>query len=170
MTSAVSKSFQIPVHYYILVKMDGFITLVDSVGGLDLLLHQPVAHYPVGVTHLGGRAALAFARDRAETDDFARMYQAHLLIKAMLAQVFKVKVWGKLPRALKVLKAVAESNIPFWQWPYFVFMILRSYMDGTEGYTITRDMVHPKITPQGEQAIEPKWDKILALTHAIFDE
>ena len=90
-TSLVSKTFQIPVRYYVVVKMHGFISIVDSLGGLDIVLPRPIARYPIGATHLDGRAALAFARDRAETDDFARMYQAQILIKAMLAQAFKVK-------------------------------------------------------------------------------
>jgi len=169
-TALVCKSFQIPVRYYVLVKMQGFMDIVDSIGGVDIVLSRPAARYPAGVTRLDGRAALAFARDRAETDDFDRMFQAQILIKAILARTFKIEVLAKLPRALNVFRGAAESNIPFWEWPRFAFMILYSYSNGMESYTITRDMVYPKITPQGEQVIEPDWDMIRALRRTIFDD
>jgi polyisoprenyl-teichoic acid--peptidoglycan teichoic acid transferase len=169
-TAVVSKNFQIPVHYYVLVKMQGFMSIVDSLGGVDIVLLRPTAGYPMGVTHLDGRAALAFARDRAETDDFARMIQAQILIKGIIAQAFKVETWSKLLHVSKVLREATESNIPFWEWPRFAYVILHSYFNGIESYTITRDMVDPKITSQGEQVIEPDWDKIRALTLKIFDK
>jgi len=169
-TTLVRKSFQIPVHYYVLVKMQGFIDIVDSLDGVDIVLSRPVARYPAGVTRLDGRAALAFARDRAETDDFARMVQAQILIKAILTQALKVETWSRFPRALHVLRGAAESNIPFWAWPRLALMVLQSHLNGTESYTITRDMVCPRITSQGEQVIEPDWDKIRAMTRTIFNK
>ena len=169
-TALVNKSFQIPVHYYVLVRMQGFISIVDSLGGVDIILSRPIAGYPAGITHLDGRAALAFARDRAKTDDFARMFQAQILIKGIITKTFKIKIWSKLLRVLNVLRGATESNIPFWEWPRFAFAILHSYLNGIESYTITRDMVSPTITPQGEQVIEPDWAKIRALTRMIFDK
>jgi len=169
-TTIVSKSFQIPIHYHVLVRMQGFIRIIDSLGGVDITLLQPTAGYPIGITHLDGRAALAFARDRAETDDFARMHQAQILVEGIITSAFKFQVWSKLPQVLRTVKESIESNIPFWVWPQTAFMILYAHLSGIEGFTITRDMVIPKITPQGEQVIEPDWNKIRALTLKIFDK
>lgn len=166
-TALVSKSFQIPVYYYVLADMQGFINIIDSLGGVDIILSRPIAGYPTGITHLDGRAALAFARERNETDDFSRMFQAQILINGIISKIFIVKTWGKLPQVLNTLKEVIENNIPFWEWPQFVLTILYSYLNGIESYTITRDMVSPKITPQGEYIIKPDWDKIRILTQDI---
>jgi LCP family protein required for cell wall assembly len=168
LTALVSKTFQIPVHYYALVRMQGFIDIVDSLGGVDVVLAEPVARCPAGLSHLDGKAALAFARDREETDDFARMFQAQILIRAILARTSTAKVWSKLPRAINVLRRAVQSNIPFWGWLSFAPLILWVYSGGIENYAITRDMVYPRITPQGEQVIAPDWDKIRALTGTIF--
>jgi LCP family protein required for cell wall assembly len=167
-TALVCKSLQIPVRYYVLLKMQGFIDIVDSLGGVEIALPRPVGRYQVGITHLDGRAALAFARDRAETDDFARMLQAQILIKAILARAFKVQAWSKIPRAWGVFRGAAESNIPLWEWPRFAVSIFRSYSNGVEGYSISRDMVYPRITPQCEQVMVPDWDNVRALTRTIF--
>ena len=169
-TAAVSKSFQIPVHHYVLIKMQGLIDLVDSLGGVDVAFSQPLGRYPIRFTHLDGRAALAFVRDRDETDDFARMGQAQLLINAMLERVFTFKTWIKLPRTLNTLKKVVETNISIWKWPWLTFLMLISCINGLEGHTITRAMVYPRITPQGEQVIEPNWKKIRSLTDLLLSK
>ena len=164
----VNKLFQVQLTYYVLIKMQGFIDIVDSLNGVDITLLQPVAGYPAGVIHLDGQAALAFARDRAKTDDFARMGQAQILIKAIIAQVFKIQTWLKLPRVLSVLKRATETNIPFWEWFRLAFMILFLYSNGIENYAITREMVYPTITTQGKKIIKPDWNKIRSLTRKIL--
>jgi LCP family protein required for cell wall assembly len=166
----VNKSFQVPVHYHVLVRMQGFMNIIDALGGVDITLVQPMAKYPIGNVHLDGQAALAFVRDRDEIDDFARMHQAHILIERIIIKAFKFQVWGKLPHALYTLKKSMESNIPLWIWLQLSLMVLYARLNGIESHTITRDMVTPKITPEGEQVLEPDWDRIRAFTHMIFEK
>jgi polyisoprenyl-teichoic acid--peptidoglycan teichoic acid transferase len=167
-TTLVSKSLQISVHYYFMVRMQGFINVVDSLGGVDIILSQSIAGYPTGSTHLDGRTALAFVRDRTDADDFSRMFQAQILIKGLIEKILKVESWSKFLKVLSVFRQETKSNIPIWEWLRFGYMILRSYANGIENYAITRDMVNPRITVRGEQIIEPNWDKIRALTTKIF--
>lgn len=164
----VSKFFQVPVHYYILLNMQGFINIVDSFSGVDIILLQPTAGYPTGVTHLDGQSALAFVRHRAETDDFARMLQAQILIKGLIKKILRIQTWNKILQIIPVAIKAIKSNIPFWEWPKFAFIVLLSKKNGIKSYTITRDLVSPTITSQGEPVIEPHWDKIIALTHRLF--
>ena len=111
-TAIINKSFQVSVQYYILVRMQGFMNIIDALGGVDITLVQPTAKHPIGNVHLDGRTALAFARDRDKSDDFARMYQAQILIEGIIKRAFKFQVWGKLSLALRTLKESVESNIP----------------------------------------------------------
>lgn len=167
-TALVDKIFQVPVHYYILVKMQGFINIVDSLGGVDITLSQPMVGYPVGITHLNGQAALAFARDRAKTDDFVRMLQSHILIKGIISQFFKVTNFRKLLQILGVLKREIKSNIPPLEWIRLTFTLIFAHPNEIESYTITREEVSPTITTLGEKVINPDWNKIRRLTQKIF--
>ncbi len=169
-TALISKSFQIPVYYYVLADMQGFIKIIDSLSGVDIVLSRPIAGYLMGITHLDGRAALAFVRDRNEIDDFSRMLQAQILINGIISKFFEVKTWSKLPQVLNTLRGATKSNVPFWKWPQFAFTIPYSYFKGIESYTITRDMVSPTITSQGEYIMKPDWDKIRVLTRRVFDK
>jgi LCP family protein required for cell wall assembly len=55
---------------YLLTGFDGFHHLVDAIGGVDVRVPYPMsdpssgAHFRPGPTHLNGREALAFSRDR----------------------------------------------------------------------------------------------------------
>ena len=169
-TALVNKVFRIPVHYFILVRMQDFIKIIDSLGGVNITLSQPMAGYPAGISNLNGHPALAFARDRANTDDFTRMFQSHVLIKGIISKIFKINTWSNLLHIFRGLKRSIESNIPFFVWVRLAFMIMFSYSNGIESYVITRKMVSPTITEQGEKVIKPDWDKIRKLTQKIFDK
>ena len=76
------------IHYYALVNLDGFIGLIDAIGGIDIYIPEALHHdtysapgEPVhvldiaaGWQHLDGYTALAYTRFRGGTlgDDFAR--------------------------------------------------------------------------------------------------
>src|SRR5574340_377889 len=85
--AVISKGFQFKVNFYLLFKMQGFIEIIDSLGGVDIVLSESVSSNSVGAKHFDGQAALAFTRDRSETDDFARMLQAQVMIKAIIHQL-----------------------------------------------------------------------------------
>ncbi|GFP26404.1 hypothetical protein HKBW3S25_01897, partial [Candidatus Hakubella thermalkaliphila] len=60
----------LPIHHYVTVDFEGFKKLVDVLGGVDVVVNQPLidelsgANFPVGEHHLDGEQALAFVRSR----------------------------------------------------------------------------------------------------------
>lgn len=79
----------IRIDAYLLTGFDGFHRLIDAIGGLDVRVPYAMddansgAHFRPGPTHLGGREALAFSRDRhdAPGGDFGRsMNQGRVLL------------------------------------------------------------------------------------------
>ena len=165
---AVSQNFDVPVGYYLVVRMDGLLGFIDAMGGVDLKLSKPAAGLPAGTNHLDGTTALAFARSRASADDFSRMAQAQLLIKAVLQRLLQPEVWPELPQILHSAEAVIDTNIPVWQWPRLGLAFLRAGQAGIDGRTITREMVRPFTTNQGAQVLAPNWDAIGKVTAEMF--
>lgn len=168
-STVINENFDLSTPYYAIIKMDGFVNIIDSMGGIDILVTQPTANYPTGVWHLSGQEALAFARDRNETDDFSRMVQVQVLINGVMKQCSKPEIWISLPRILLTIQSNTETNIPFWDRPRLLLALYRAWQSNKiEGYTITRDMVRPVITSQGVQVIEPRWDAIRKLVDEVF--
>lgn len=98
----VSNFLNQPVHYYVWVNFDGFVRVVDQIGGIDIYVPQtildekyPTLDYgyetfalPAGHHHLDGAAALKYARTRTQDSDFNRIWRQQAVIEAVVKQVF----------------------------------------------------------------------------------
>lgn len=164
----VSQNFKVPVNYYVVLRMDGLLDFIDAMGGVDISLAAPISGFEAGTHHLDGTTALAFARSRANSDDFARMKQAQVLIKAVMQRLLQPEVWPRLPQIINATKAVVNTNIPVWQWPRLGLALVRSGRANLESRTITREMVHPFTTNLGAQVLAPDWEAIGKLTKEMF--
>ena len=161
--ATLNANFDQSLRYYIRLRFDGFREIVAALGGVDIELNEPMAGYSPGVYHLTGRKALAFARSRENSDDFFRMTQGQILIKAILHQAAQPTSWPRLPAALIASLRAVDTNIPVWLWPRLLFTALRAGPQGIESRQISRDMVTPTITDQGAAILLPNWPAIQAL-------
>ena len=166
--SAIQENFNVPVHYYALIHMQGLVSVVDALGGVDVMLEAPMGGLPVGAYHLDGAGALAFARDRSMGDDFGRMAGTQTLITALLKKSLQPASWFALPDVIFALGQAVDTNIPFWQWPRMLFVLIRAPFFGMETRGITREMVTPFTTAGGAQVLLPNWDVIRPLVREMF--
>ncbi|MEI7849464.1 MAG: LCP family protein [Chloroflexota bacterium] len=164
----VDQNFHVRAGYYLIVRMDGLLEFIDAMGGVDIQLSEASAGYATGTHHLDGTAALVFARSRAGSDDFSRMGQGQILIKAVLQRMLQPAVWPKLPDILKATQAVVDMNIPVWQWPRLGLALLRVGQENIDARSIMREMVRPFTTNQGAQVLEPNWEVINVLRDEMF--
>lgn len=66
---ALENLYGINIDYYVRMNFSGFEDIIDAMGGIDVYSDndftvEPIKHYTVGVNHLSGIEALAFARER----------------------------------------------------------------------------------------------------------
>ena len=57
----IEQNFGIPLDYYVRIKFEGFREVVDALGGVNIVLSEPMAGYSAGRHHLTGRKALALS-------------------------------------------------------------------------------------------------------------
>jgi polyisoprenyl-teichoic acid--peptidoglycan teichoic acid transferase len=95
---AVEGTLAIPVHYYVLVNLDGFKQVVDAMGGVTVNINEPVAiggDTSAGIPpsdylepgpnqHLDGFHALWYSRGRWGSDDYERMERQRCMIDAII--------------------------------------------------------------------------------------
>jgi LCP family protein required for cell wall assembly len=91
---AVSDLTGVPIGWVVSTNFDGFIGMVDELGGVDVNVPYPMhdsfsgADFQPGVQHMDGHAALAFSRDRHLGDgDITRSYDQGLLVLAALGKL-----------------------------------------------------------------------------------
>ena len=166
----VRQNFGVAVNRYVRLRFDGVREIVNAMGGVDIELDRPMANYPAGKHHLTGNKALAFARNRQGSDDFFRMEQGQLLIKAMFKQMLNPMKWVRLPWVLAALTQSVDTNVPVWIWPRLGFTLLRTGPDGIDHRTIRREMVTPFSTSEGAAVLAPNWDQINPVLLEIFEQ
>ncbi len=99
------------------VKVDfrGFVDIVDSIGGVEMLLDQPLRDrranldLPQGCVHLDGVDALAFVRARGLDDDYGRIARQQRFLRELRAQIAELGLVTDLPRLLRLADATARS-------------------------------------------------------------
>jgi LCP family protein required for cell wall assembly len=92
--AAVSQLTGVPINWAMTTNFDGFIGMVDELGGVDVNVPYPMndsfsgAVFSPGLQHMDGHAALAFSRNRHLGDgDITRSYDQALMILAALGKL-----------------------------------------------------------------------------------
>jgi LCP family protein required for cell wall assembly len=166
----IRENFGVDVDYYVRIRFDSFLELVDLLGGIEIELKNPMSGYPAGVHQLNSDQSLAFVRDRSGSDDFSRMLRAQIFIQAILNQLLSPSGLQSLPYSLPILIEMADTNIPITRWPTLAITLLRVGPNGIDTRIISRDMTNPFTTTQGAQVLGPNWTMINPVLLEMFDQ
>jgi LCP family protein required for cell wall assembly len=116
----VELNFGIPIDHYAVIDFDGFVRLVDELGGIDIDVPKaiyddtfPTDDYgivtldvPAGRQHLDGLTALRYARTRHQDSDFERVRRQQAVLLAVARRAASLDAVTKLPS----LVAIAGSS------------------------------------------------------------
>ena len=166
----VSQNFGVDVHYYIRIRFDGFLDLVDMIDGVEIDLPAAMSGYPAGTHNLNGEQALAFVRDRAGSDDFYRMQRSQIFLKALWKRMLEPAIWQHFPEILPLVLKIVDTDLPLPKWILLGVTMLRVGQDGIDSRVITREMTHPFTTSGGAQVLSPNWEAINPILLEIFDQ
>ena len=164
----IKQNFGVEMDYYVLIQFEGLITVVDSIGGVDVEIPRPMSGYNAGTVRMDGTQVLAFVRDRSGSDDFFRMERGQIFIKSLWQQLLAPDQWNKLPALFGSLSAVLQTDIPVWLYPRLGMALLRVGPDGIDNHVITRNEVNPFTTSGGAQVLGPNWPAIDLIVEELF--
>jgi LCP family protein required for cell wall assembly len=166
----VEQNFGVDVPYYVRIQFDGFMRVVDALGGVTVNLPSNMGGYTAGEHRLNSEQALAFVRDRQGGDDFFRMGHAQILIRSVIRQVIIPSSWQNLPAVADVARQSMDTNLPVWQWPRLGLAFLRAGSSGIDSRTIDRNMVTPFTTSGGASVLQPNWEQINPVLLEMFNQ
>ncbi len=119
-----------PVQYYVRVSFDGFVELVDLIGGVEVMvpttIHDesyPTSDYGVetfhldaGLQHLDGATALKYVRTRNVDSDYGRARRQQQVIRAVADKVMRADMIptliAKAPRLLYTMRSSIDTDVP----------------------------------------------------------
>jgi LCP family protein required for cell wall assembly len=115
------------IDYYALIDMAAFVDLVDAIGGIDVNVREPLqsevsppregdpwakVDVDVGWNHLSGSEALAYARARKGSSDYARMERQRCMLRGVAAKADPFTVLRSFPAIVDALEHSVVTDIP----------------------------------------------------------
>jgi LCP family protein required for cell wall assembly len=107
-----------PIDYYAAVDLEGFVKMVQAMGGVDVNVTTAVndpstgTFVPVGLIHMDGHLALKYARSRESSSDYARSSRQQDLLVALARKVASAAVVPQLPTLLSLAGTTLSTNFP----------------------------------------------------------
>jgi polyisoprenyl-teichoic acid--peptidoglycan teichoic acid transferase len=119
-----------PIQYYVRINFQGFVEMIDLIGGVDVIVPKTIYddEYPTedygtqifyleaGKQHLNGETALKYVRTRNVDDDYGRARRQQDVIRGVVDKVLRADMLPtlltKLPRLLYTMSSSIETDIP----------------------------------------------------------
>jgi LCP family protein required for cell wall assembly len=126
LTGSMERLFGVRIDGTVVADLNGFVKLVDAIGGITVNVPSPVfddryrppdggklvtISFKAGKQHMDGWHALAYARTRHQDGDLNRMKRQQIVIQS-LGRELKCDVLGDLPALLEVARDSLWTNLP----------------------------------------------------------
>ena len=119
---SIANLLRIPIHYYALLNWQGFIEVINLIGGVDLYVDKdmhyedPYANLKIdikhGYQHLDGAKSGQYVRFRTdELGDIGRVQRQQKFLKALGLQMFSVENIAKIPKIIATAKEYVETDM-----------------------------------------------------------
>ena len=163
----------------LVVNLQGFQSLVDAMGGVDINVKERVCiscklvngrivfaqgkerWIELGPQHLDGFHALWYARSRAGSDDFSRMRRQRCVTGAIIDQANPVQLLRNYPDLAKVIKDNLTLDIPTSELPAWAQLVGTVQEEGSiRSLPITNKVV---------RVANPDYDKIRDLVRSAME-
>jgi LCP family protein required for cell wall assembly len=125
------------IDYYAMVNLDGFVDIVDALGGVNIYVPSQVVDedYPhedgtveriqidQGWQKLDGHLALAYARTRHQDSDYFRMNRQRCVIEAMIEEADATSLILNFGKLADVMKNTMQTDIPIDALPQLIELL-----------------------------------------------
>ncbi|MGH3344267.1 MAG: LCP family protein [Carbonactinosporaceae bacterium] len=133
----VGEALGLHIDHYALVNLEGFVELLDAIGGITVNVNEPV---PIGGQpgqppedwigpgpdrHLEGELALWYARGRYGSSDYDRMARQRCTIKAIVDQADPFTVLRSYNSVAASAKKMVSTDVPQHLLPALVDLVFK---------------------------------------------
>ena len=176
----------IPIDYYASINVCGFPQLIDEVGGVDIcntkLIQDSNYHWTdghlgftleAGPHHLDGETALAYARSRHGSSDFARARRQQELLGALRRAVLTPQNLARLPDIVSTAGELVHTNFPTENIEQLLALADKLQDDKPGQYVFQPPLWagHPPRTETNGRSVQfLKLDAIAALSREVFGD
>lgn len=119
---SVEELLGIDATYYFVIKFDGFVKLIDAIGGVDINVEKALKYrdraqdlvidIPAGEQHMDGEQLLKYVRFRHDAlGDIGRMQRQQNAIHALIAALKRGRSYTRIPALIGAMSDAFETNL-----------------------------------------------------------
>ena len=173
--ATIEYNFGIHVDYYAMVDFDGFIKIVDALGGVDVAVECPLSDtFPdddspngqtdvdwlPGVYHLDGKHALWYARSRWSTHDFDRHRRQQQVLRGLYHQALALDVLPKIPQLWPALNETVSTDLGPEELVYLASVGAELNLLDVKSAFVGTEYVQQWTAPNGAWVLVPYYEAI----------
>jgi LCP family protein required for cell wall assembly len=184
---AVERNLGIAINHYVVIDFQGFIKIIDDLGGIDVYVEQQIddpyysetelpgdyrpLHFPVGEQHMDGQTALDYSRTRFGSSDLDRIHRQQQVIFAAIDAALQQRLVSvdKLVGLWKKYKGAIATDINDIQAPGFATLAAQIDPANIRALSLGSATV-PWTTPDGQAVLLPDKQLVHRLVQAIFSD
>ncbi|MYA05384.1 MAG: LytR family transcriptional regulator [Caldilineaceae bacterium SB0664_bin_22] len=175
----IDEQFGIPIDLYAKLRFEGFVRIVDSLGGIDI--DVPCALYDIKPTeniylnlqpgryHFDGAQTLAYVRSRAQGGDLSRVDRQQQVLLALRSRFQVRKLVSQIPALYTTVKDAVDTNIGLLSAIQLARLAYDLDASQVEIVSLSPQRHMETGWQQGMQVWLPVWDVIRADISAALD-
>jgi LCP family protein required for cell wall assembly len=172
-------NFGVRPDHYVLINFSSFKRVIDSLGGLDVDVAEPVADYkdiywtsvPAGTVHMDADMVLWYVRTRKTSNDFARGRRQQEVLNALFKKFLSMNAVRKVPEFYEIYKDSVETSLTFPDIVRLLPLAARlTDSSRLNHYYIGGGQVWDWISPEGGMVLLPRQDEIMKVLRQALNE
>jgi len=179
------ENFGLTFDFYMRVHFDGFMRIVDTLGGVEVVVDCPIEdifpdpsdpsqtiHLALepGVVRLDGKLALLYSRSRLSTTDFDRARRQQQVLKGLWQQVRQPDILARVPQLYRDLRDAFVTDLS----PDDVVRLAQVALDveprNVEFLVVAPPLVENWTTPEGGAVLLLRREEFIATLSAFLEE
>lgn len=168
----IEHNIGIPIDRFARVDLEGFVKIVDALGGVTVAVNCPVhdafidepltgeqelglIELDAGVHHLDGLTALRYARSRRNAVDFDRAERQQDLLRSLAEQNLNWDLLPKLPQLWNALHDAVETDLTLPELIHLASIGMQVQQDRIKSRVIDWNTTQNWVTASGGQVLLP---------------
>ena len=172
LSNTFKHNFGITPDYYVLVNFSAFKFIVDSLGGLDVNVGQPLSDYragywvniPKGVVHMDADSVLWYVRSRKTSNDFARNKRQQEVLQAIFEKMLSMDAIRRAPEFYEIYKDNVKTDLSWVDILSWLPLAAKMAEEpNIKHYYINSKQVYDWITPEGAMVLLPNQQAVMQI-------
>jgi LCP family protein required for cell wall assembly len=166
----IYQNLGIPIDYYIRVDFQGFMKIIDTVGGVDIDVECALPDIKLlpGMHHMNGAYALRYARSRKSTNDFDRGRRQRKVVMALWDQALTLDIVPRLPQLWLTMADSFKTDLPLEEVINLAYLGTTIERQHIRSKAIDASMTQGWTTPEGAAVLLPREDRIRVALESFY--